>query len=343
MSLKESLQGKKVLFFCIDFFNYEVHIKNKLESLGAHVKYYDERPNNSVLSKAIIRVKKSLVQSRIDAYYQNILKDPFTREADYLFVIRGEVVPTFFLDKLKVHNPNCTLLFYIWDSFENTPFPKRNLHLYDKIFSFEVADAERYGLVHRPLFYIDTFNKRNFSNEKKLKYDLMFIGTAHTDRYKIVSPLIKCVQNLGLSTYCYYFMHGRIIFLYKSLFMKGYHSVKYRELNFKSLSNIEVLDIIKQSKSMLDIQMPNQNGLTIRTFECLAAGKKLITTNKNIKNYRFYSSNNVYIIDRDDPQVPREFFESSNLEYDDDLLYRMSLEGWLADIFINEDIDDLRI
>ena len=33
----------------------------------------------------------------------------------------------------------------------------------------------------------------------------------------------------------------------------------------------------------------------MRTFEALGAGKKLITTNKEIKKYSFYESNNIFL------------------------------------------------
>ena len=45
----------------------------------------------------------------------------------------------------------------------------------------------------------------------------------------------------------------------------------------------DIVSLYKESEVILDINHPGQNGLTMRTFEALGAGKKLITTNTEIK------------------------------------------------------------
>ena len=62
------LEGKKVLFFSINFFGYQTEIKNKLIELGAKVDYFDERPKNTFWYKFLIRLNKRLVKSRIEKY-----------------------------------------------------------------------------------------------------------------------------------------------------------------------------------------------------------------------------------------------------------------------------------
>ena len=51
--------------------------------------------------------------------------------------------------------------------------------------------------------------------------------------------------------------------------------------------NTVIIDIFKKSRAVLDIPIAGQNGLTMRTFECLAMKKKIVTTNENIKQYAF--------------------------------------------------------
>ena len=45
---------------------------------------------------------------------------------------------------------------------------------------------------------------------------------------------------------------------------------------------------MKDCHAVLDIEHPKQVGLTMRTFEVLASGRKLITTNRSIINHEFY-------------------------------------------------------
>ncbi|MFH4210110.1 lipopolysaccharide biosynthesis protein, partial [Acinetobacter baumannii] len=61
----------------------------------------------------------------------------------------------------------------------------------------------------------------------------------------------------------------------------------------------EIIKLYAKSNVILDISHPGQSGLTMRTFEAIGAGKKLITTNLNIKEYPFYNSDNIFIISRD--------------------------------------------
>ena len=98
-----------------------------------------------------------------------------------------------------------------------------------------------------------------------------------------------------------------------------------------------ILKLYRNSKVILDINHPGQKGLTMRTFEAIGAGKKMITTNSEIKNYPFYNSNNVYIIDRYDIVLDKKFFETEYEDVSEELYFKASIEGWLECIFVVED------
>ena len=82
--LKEHLVNKRILFLSVKTFNLEVEIIKKLEQHGAIVTYYDERPANNNFIKGIIRIKRSLVQNKIDAYYRKILNEISKIKFDYI-------------------------------------------------------------------------------------------------------------------------------------------------------------------------------------------------------------------------------------------------------------------
>lgn len=48
------LQGKRILFFSAHLFGYQNDIRLAMESVGAIVDYYDERPANNFLVKGVI-------------------------------------------------------------------------------------------------------------------------------------------------------------------------------------------------------------------------------------------------------------------------------------------------
>jgi hypothetical protein len=334
MALNFFLLDKKILFLSVQTFNLEVEIKNKLQELGAQVIFYDERPANNNLIKGIIRLKRSLVQKRIDAHYKKILLFSENIKFDYLFVNRGEIVPAFFLEELKKMQPTCLFIFYTWDSFTNHTHPTSILKYFDRKLTFDPEDARLYKINFRPLFYLDSF--KNLEN-LAIKNNILFLGTAHSDRYKISSFIKKWALKSNLTCFCYYYMHGRLVYLYKFFFDKTFKEFKFNQLSFKSLKLEQIVKLYQESNVILDINHPFQKGLTMRTFEALGAKRKLITTNKEVSKYPFYDENNILIIDRNDIKLSLDFFKGNYQELEPKLYDKFSLEGWLFNIFVDEE------
>lgn len=335
--LKDKLNKKRILFFSVQTFNLEKEIQKKLEELGAEVDYYDERPSNNNFVKGIIRIKRSFYQHRIDNYYRRILAKTKNQNYHYLFVNRGEVVPEFFLKAFRNDHPDTEFVFYTWDSFTNHSHPTTIIKYFDKKFTFDPDDAVKFGLNFRPLFYLDSYKKIKKTSINKFKFNLLFLGTAHSDRYRISNLVVNWCNQNNLSSYCYYFIHGRLVYFYKKMFDKSFQMFDYKKLSFESLTTAQILQLYKESKVILDINHPGQKGLTMRTFEAIGAGKKMITTNVEIKKYPFYNPNNVYIIDRNSVVLNKDFFASPYHDVSEELYYKTSIEGWLHCIFVEKE------
>jgi len=328
------LNNKNILFLSVSFFNYENIIKNKLVQRGAKVDFFDERPSNSIWVKGLLRVKRDAYKIQIRKYYDNILEKVKDKKYDYFFLIKGEVIPTYFIKKIRDINPEIIMIYYNYDSFQNNPHALEFLPLFDYNFTFDSDDAERYKLRFRPLFYSDDYREiREETNVAEHKYDIAFIGTAHSDRYLISEEVGKQANKLGLKHFSYYYSQGRIVFLYKSLFDKSFKKFEYKKLSFRSLTHKEIIDIYKASNFILDINHPGQKGLTMRTFETLGAGKKLVTTNQDIKKYKIFNTGNIMVIDRNAVTLETDFFTNSTRQIDKETMYSMSIDGWIDELF----------
>ena len=337
MGIHGSLKNKEILFFSVQTFNLEFEIKKKLEELGAHVTYYDERPSNNSFIKGIIRLKRSLVQKKIDIYYRNILLSSSKKKFDYLFVNRGEIIPLFFLEDFKKMQPNCMFIFYTWDSFANHTHPITILKYFDRKFTFDSNDAIKFKLNFRPLFFLDNFRKLKGFRNLKPKYNLLFLGTAHSDRYKISSEINFWCQKNQLTSFFYYYMQSKLVYFFKKFFDKSFKEFDFKKLSFKSLSVESILEFYKDSDVILDINHPFQKGLTMRTFESVGAGKKLITTNAEIKNYCFYNPKNIFVIDRNNINMEKVIFETNYEDIDCAAYEKMSIDGWINAIFFGNE------
>lgn len=330
------LENKNIFMLSVSFFNYENLIREEMIALGARVDLYDERPSNSFYSKAIIRFKRDLYQVNIDKHYKNIINLIKNKRYDYFLLIKGEVAPVFFLEFLRKANPEITFIYYTYDSFKNNPNGLCILPYFDRKFTFDREDAIKYQLSFRPLFYASEYATVNQEQSNKYKYDLSFIGTAHSDRYIISQKLNDWCEKCNFKMFNFYFSPSETLFKFKKLTDKNFKNFDKQKISFKSLSHKQIIEIYKDSKAILDINHPGQNGLTMRTFETLGAGRKLVTTNADIKSYPFYNQNNIYIISRQYPELEEQFFEKEFKEIESTVYFSMSLKGWIKELFENE-------
>jgi hypothetical protein len=333
-----SLKGKKILFFSVSFFKYENAIAKRLAELGAEVDFYDERPSNSNLSKGIIRIYKNLYHVKINQYYNGILDEIKGKEYDYFLLIKGEAMPSFFLEKIKEDNPGMEMIYYNFDPLTEYPNLISNLKYFDRKFTFEYQDSVQYNLNFRPLFFVDEYKNLN-QNPQKPEYNIVFIGSAHTDRYIVGEKVRAAADRHNMRSYFYYYAMGRVAFRLKKLIDKNLKQFDIAKVSFDKLNHNQIIDFYKKTKSVLDINKPFQNGLTIRTFEVLASGRKLITTNSDIKNYPFYNSDNILVIDRDNIVLNHDFFETDFRNMDEKTLYMMSLDSFIECLFDKDQND----
>ena len=106
--------------------------------------------------------------------------------------------------------------------------------------------------------------------------------------------------------------------------------IKFSDLKYltvKSVSINDILDKYKYTKAVLDIESSGQNGLTMRTFEVLGAGLKLITTNKKILDEDIYDKSNVLLIDRNEVYLNNFFLEKIKIK--NEMIEQYDIYHWL--------------
>lgn len=329
-----NLFDKKVLLFAPKFFGYEKEIKNELENLGAKVIYFDERPKNDFFTKVFIRLNlKFFISKQIGNYYKNILESIKKENIDYLFLIAPETIDLKTIEEIKQNNKDIKILTYFWDSIKNRKKALTYLDISNKFFSFDSNDVKINNKIEfLPLFYIKDYE--NISNTKQdILYDICFIGTVHSDRYRIIKQIENQIINKGLKTYFYFYSPNKVLFFFQKLIKKDFKDIKWEDVSFNSLNKSNVIEVIEKSSAIVDIQHPLQTGLTMRTIEMLGANKKILTTNSNIANYDFYHIDNIFIFDRNKVQINNEFFNKKYFKLDNDIYKRYSLNNWLKIIF----------
>ena len=333
------LTSKKILLFAPKYFGYEKDIVAKLSEMGANVDYYDERPGNGFFIKSVIRLSRNTFNFFIKMYYSKILKETAKQKYDYVFVVNLEALSPSILSKIKLQQPNAKFILYMWDSIQNKKNAISTLPYFDCTLTFDSDDAKKINNLHlRPLFFSDIYDAHTWGDlNNKEDIDFLFIGTMHSDRYSILQIIKDFVLSHEMSIYLYMYFQFNILFWYKIIRDKKFRVASKREFNFTELKRSQVIDYLKRAKIIIDIEHPEQAGLTSRTLEMLGAKKKIITTNIHIKEYDFYDEQNVLIIDRDSPQIPLGFLNSNYKDVSEDIRFKYSIRGWLTEIFKTAD------
>jgi hypothetical protein len=326
--LEKGFAGKKILYVAPRFFGYEAEIENELTRQGAHVSFLLDRPFDSPFLKAMTKVCRGAVIGAADKYYREGVTKFVGLDFDYLFVVNGQTLSNSTLSAWKELYPAAKFVLYMWDSFGNRKWAIENLAFFDHAFTFDAVDAKKYNINFRPLFFSSGFEK---PPQQDFTYDISFVGTAHTDRYSVISKVEKSLP-VTSKKYWYLYLQAKWVYWFYRFTNSAFRSSDISNFEFTSITKSEVQSVFNNSKVILDVEHPNQTGLTIRTLETLGARKKLITTNASVKSYDFYKESNICIIDRGNPVVPDDFLDSPYQDVSEKIYHRYRLAGWMEDI-----------
>ena len=326
------LQGKRILFFSAHLFGYQNDIRLAMESVGAIVDYYDERPANNFLVKGVIRINRNLLAGYINHYYNKIIKETLQKEYDYVFFIKGESISASNVRRLKQFHPEANFIIYHWDSIANNSNAQNLLPYFDRVFSFDKIDCERLGLHFLPLFYTPDYANIPYY-DKEIKYDMLFVGTTHSDRYKLVKRIEEQIIKMGGLCLTWFYFPSKILY-YKMKIQNSYlRQIPVHTFHFKPMSKELLLQLYAGSRINIDVQHPKQTGLTMRCIETLGAKRKLITTNYYITEYDFYNPDNILVVDRNLPYVPEKFLNEPYRDTPKEIYESYSIKNWLSSIF----------
>lgn len=328
------MKGKNVLLISPYFFGYEQNIKEEIEKRGSKVYLFNDSLSQTFMTKVFIRLNSRVIRKKIDKYYQKMVCEIQNKDSiDYILVIKGESINESSFAILKKAFPNAKTLLYLYDSMNNLKFSTRKLDKFDKVFSFDSNDVEEYGFSFLPLFYIDEYD-RNY-NESKIKtnYRICTIATSHSDRPFVVNRIKEQLDCKEVPYKFILYTQNRLFHVLRYL-KKDYRLLcKAGMVTLNKLTSEEIGKIVEQSDCVLDIQHKMQSGLTMRTFEVLAMNKKIITTNKEIKKYDFYTDSNCCIIDRDNPLIDDLFLDSKYQSIEVTIKDKYSLNNWINNLF----------
>ncbi len=322
-------EGKgRALLVAPRFFGYEREIRDQLASDGWAVDMLPDRPFDSSALKAVTRVYPALTAPAANRYYVAQLRQLAATRYDLILVVQGESISEPTLRMLRTEFPDARMVFYTWDSISNKPYSSRQLPLYDECFSFDPADARHYGVRFRPLFFTPGFER---TAPARFDLDISFVGTIHSDRYRIVQRVARQVPDATRACW-YLYLQAPWMYAARKVFTRTIDGATRAEFRFVPLARDTVQGIFLNSRAVLDIEHPKQLGLTMRTIEALGSQTKLVTTNAAVRDYDFFDPDNIAVVDRAAPRIPPGFLSDPYRPVAAAIHERYRLATWVREV-----------
>ena len=293
--------AERVLYIGSPFFGYYRHIIAEFEARGYAVDYYNDRPSENSLIKGMQKIRKGMTAKLVEHYFDRIMSETNEIEYGFVFIMNCKAFTYDMITKLRASQPKARFVLYMWDTFALYPDAVGLIPLFDRAYSFDPDDCERYReLTLLPLFYTRPYERigADLPEEKDIRYDLVSVCTAHPNRYALIKELFPLLQSKGIRIFSYLYIN-RLQYLYNKMNVGEFKSARAAEFRFKPLSEQDNLDVLRMSDTVFDVQHNLQSGLTMRTIETVGARRKLITMNVNIRKFDIYDDNNVYVLSAD--------------------------------------------
>lgn len=321
------LKNKTILYVGPMNPNYDQYLVDKLNGLGASIEVFQINIT-SIYYKTI----KKFGLPGIDSYKNNFYNKMLVKKNfDYVLVRNGHQLSVEFLKKLRSSNPKARFINFHWDSIS----PLYNyLHIipyFDKVFSFDMKDCQTFPEInYLPLFFLDFYGEfRKNGSGKLFDIDLLFIGTWKSERYHRIKLTEELCRKHGLRFYFY--LH--LPFMYQMDLIRRNRIIP-KQAKCKTLSIKEILGLFSRTNTIIDFHSSYQSGLTIRTFEALGAGKKLITTNKNILKEPFYNPEFIRVIDVNNFQLDVDFIRNKPVSSIEESITNYSIGNYISKLFL---------
>lgn len=181
------------------------------------------------------------------------------------------------------------------------------------VYTFDPNDATKYGFHCTNQVYAD-----DHTPERAIKHDIFFVGN-DKERIEQLYELSRIFEHQGVS-YSFHVVRNR---------RKKYDAKYDTILTDSVIPYAESIELIKESKAVLDILQPNQSGQTLRPLEALFLGRKLITNNVSVVDEPFYHPQIIFILGKDDINHLPDFLATPFRDPDPKIKERYEVNSWV--------------
>lgn len=305
------MNGKKrVLFIGPVYMDIYKDVIAGLISLNYDVDFINERQRNNDPQSARYEFYRLHIgiERKKAKYWKDILESSaYNKVYDLLFVIDGQGLHPLLFDILKKRNPDIKCINYLFDTTYGVYHFENYFHLYDKVYTFDRAESERYGITLLPIYWVPPTG-----NEDDVEtYDMFGFGAYNSTRYEVFTQLDNYCLRRQMKAYVKLFekmvsnerLYKLKCIVRKMLGLPAHLPLSHYHSDIITHTTIAPKDFRKyifNSRITIDTHPGHQDGLTARFMWALGAGRKIITTNESVVKYDFYTPQQIFILNEEE-------------------------------------------
>lgn len=320
----------KITIISYDYWGYDAHIAKALQELGqdaVHISLGEVGYKNPWERIKNFLYKNLLGKNLKKHKREKHLFDTLERRGlqDNILIINPELFSAKCHEKIKKYARCYTA--YLYDSVAQNPV-EHLLNEFDKVFSFDKQDCEKFGFTP-----ITNFNYLNFPAQAPAispKYDLVYLSS-FDERIAVLKRVIGQFPALHLSYLAT--IVGKKSWIKKLLcFLRFSNQKCHITYKIQKIPHAKLPEYYSQGKVILDLVRSEQCGLSFRIFEAMALQRKIITNNLQVKKYDFYHPNNIFVLE-ENLKIDPDFFTTPYQELPQEIYQKYTIENWIKKVF----------
>lgn len=223
-----------------------------------------------------------------------------------------------FLRFLK-NSSNVKLIYIFTDNYCNSDCKNfssidKIKEVYDLVYTYNFYDVDRYDLKYFPIMYSRL--DKIFKQKEKTNFNCLYVGQSKKRIDDILFSYRLLKKYIGKPRY--------VIINYSN-------EEKLEGVSTSMISYTQVIDMILESKAIVDIAQKESNGFNLKVCEAVIFDKILFTDNSKIKELSFYDPTKMVLISEISQKI--DILLENKVEYTDEQKRYFSPNRFIEEVY----------
>ena len=272
------------------FYGFASVLSSALETAGYATTVANDEYPESVFGKVISKLGLPLSHS----ITRRVLTQRFLHGQQYALIvlIKGRGLDAQTVELLKQHGRH--VVGYHFDAFGFDAGPARWRNALARVCTFDYRDAQAHGL---PLVELFTAMPPQVPAQPR-RYRVSAILRNHSQRLAYLDQVLTALDDAGDKGERFIYILEANAFSFLANFLRHPRLyLKYRRhISRRALPYAQYVAAICDSDLTIDYAHPRQTGITIRCFEALSAGTRVITNNPSVRRSPWFDTDHAILL-----------------------------------------------